>query len=149
MRGGRTSLETSGGMQLYISWNLYHLLLRYNDVLNTILYNWYEGIKDEVQRKTSTSITATAAISSTTNSTKDNNDAIAIPINDALFDRKIDLITEGIDSFFKSNLRELSPGNTLTIVNYIISMKNEINISDNYRKLNIYALYRISKFFNN
>jgi hypothetical protein len=28
-------------------------------------------------------------------------------------------------------------------------MKNEINISDNYRKLNIYALYRISKLFNN
>src|SRR5215204_4119624 len=28
-------------------------------------------------------------------------------------------------------------------------MKNEINLSDNYRKLNIYALYRISRFFNN
>jgi integrase len=120
-------------------------------MLNTILYNWDEGIKDEVnkrQRKTSTSIT-TSAISSTTSSTKDNNDAIAVPSNDALFDGKIDLITEGIDSFFKSNLRELSADNTLTIVNYIISMKNEINISDNYRKLNIYALYRISKFFNN
>jgi integrase len=28
-------------------------------------------------------------------------------------------------------------------------MKNEINLSDNYRKLNIYVLYKISKFFDN
>ena len=28
-------------------------------------------------------------------------------------------------------------------------MKNEINLSDGYRKLNIYVLHRISKFFNN
>ena len=46
-------------------------------------------------------------------------------------------------------LRELSHDNVLTIVNYILSLKNEINLSDNCRKLNIYALYRISKFFNN
>lgn len=28
-------------------------------------------------------------------------------------------------------------------------MKNEINLSDGYRKLNIYVFYSISKFFNN
>jgi hypothetical protein len=80
--------------------------------------------------------------------TKDNIDAVT-PNNDALFDRKIDLITQGIDSFYVSLLKELSQDNALTIVNYILSMKNEINISDNYRRSNIYTLYRISKFFNN
>ena len=80
--------------------------------------------------------------------TKDNIDAVT-PNNDALFDRKIDLITQGIDSFYVSLLKELSHDNALTIVNYILSMKNEINISDNYRRSNIYTLYRISKFFNN
>jgi hypothetical protein len=80
--------------------------------------------------------------------TKDNIDAVT-PNYDALFDRKIDLITQGIDSFYVSLLKELSQDNALTIVNYILSMKNEINISDNYRRSNIYTLYRISKFFNN
>jgi hypothetical protein len=28
-------------------------------------------------------------------------------------------------------------------------MKSEINLSDNYRRLNIYALYRLSRFFSN
>jgi hypothetical protein len=66
-----------------------------------------------------------------------------------LFDRKIDLITEGIDLFFASKLRGLPKDNALTIVNYILSMKNEINLSNGYRKLNIYALYIISQFFKN
>ena len=48
-----------------------------------------------------------------------------------------------------SNLRKLSKDNALTIVDYIHSMKSEINLSDNYRRLNIYALYRLSRFFNN
>jgi hypothetical protein len=69
--------------------------------------------------------------------------------SDALFDRKIDLVAEGLDPFFDSKLRELSEDNALTIVNYILSMKNEINLSDGYRKLNIYVFYSISKFFNN
>jgi hypothetical protein len=66
-----------------------------------------------------------------------------------LFDRKIDLVTEGIESFFGSKLRELLEDNALTIVNYVLSMRNEINLSDGYRKLNIYVFYSLSKFFNN
>src|SRR5688500_10983954 len=65
------------------------------------------------------------------------------------FDRKIDLVTEGIDPFFGSKLRELLEDNALTIVNYVLSMRNEISLSDGYRKLNIYLFYTISKFFNN
>jgi hypothetical protein len=82
-------------------------------------------------------------------STINNNVSAATANNDALFDRKIDLITEGIDLLFASKLMGLPKDNALTIVNYILSMKNEINLSDGYRKLNIYALYIISQFFKN
>jgi hypothetical protein len=116
-------------------------------MLNTILYNSNEGIDDEVNRRLRNTPTA-ATISSIGPSVKDNVGAIT-PNNDAIFDQRIDLITEGIDSFMASNLRELPKDNALTIVNYILSMKSEINLSDNYRRLNIYALYRLSRFFSN
>jgi hypothetical protein len=66
-----------------------------------------------------------------------------------LFDRKIDLVIEGIELFFGSKLRELLEDNALTIVNYVLSMRNEINLFDGHRKLNIYVFYSLSKFFNN
>jgi hypothetical protein len=124
-------------------------------VLNTILYISDGGIRNDVnkrQRTTSAAPTASAIVASTTRRpyTRYNNDTGATTTHhDVLFDRKVDLITEGIDPFYVSMLRELSQDNALTIVNYILSMKNEIDLSDNYRKLDIYSLYRISKFFNN
>ena len=97
--------------------------------MNIILYNWEEERKDEVNKrwtKTSTTSSAAGTIVSTTRLfTKDNIDTVASN-NDALFDRKIDLITQGIDSFYVSLLRELSQDNALTIVDYTLSMKNEI-----------------------
>ena len=74
---------------------------------------------------------------------------VSPPDSNSLLDRRIDLITKGIDSFFGSILRELLAGNALTIVNYVLSMRSEINLSDGYRKLNICLLYSVSKFFNN
>jgi integrase len=68
--------------------------------------------------------------------------------NDTLFDRKIGIITEGLQPFFTFMLKDLPQENALTIVDYIISMKNEVNLSDHYRKLNIYTLYKISRFLN-
>jgi hypothetical protein len=121
--------------------------------LNTFLYNWKEERNDEVnkrERNTSTTTTTAAAAITSKPSTDDNVYAAADTNNkDPLFDRKIDLVTEGIGAFFDSKLRELPDNNALTIIDYILSMKNEINLSDGYRKLNIYALYSISKFFNN
>lgn len=70
-----------------------------------------------------------SASATPTRSTINNDVSAAIANNDALFDRKIDLITEGIDLFFASKLRGLPKDNALTIVNYILSMKNEINLS--------------------
>lgn len=119
-------------------------------MLNTVLYNWEEEANNEVKiGQGNTSSTSAAAIVPR-NHLEDNLDAAATAANtDSLFDRKIDLITEGIAPFFASKLRELSKDNALTIIDYILSMKNEINLSDNYRKLNIYALYSLSKFLKN
>ena len=117
--------------------------------MNTILYNWEGEANDEVKiGQGNTSSTSAAAIVAR-NTLGDNLDAAATANTDSLFDRKIDLITEGIDRFLVSKLRGLSKDNALTIIDYILSMKNEINLSDNYRKLNIFALHSLSMFLKN
>jgi hypothetical protein len=68
--------------------------------LNTFLYNWKEERSDEVnkrERNTSTT-TTTAAAAITSNPSISDNVYAAANINnkDPLFDRKIDLVTEGI-----------------------------------------------------
>jgi hypothetical protein len=45
-------------------------------------------------------------------------------------------------------LRTLRPENAMIIVNYIQAVRTEINLSDNYRKLNIFLLSDLSKFHN-
>jgi hypothetical protein len=55
-------------------------------------------------------------------------------IHDTLFDSKIDIASEGLSSrycnyFYKIPLKE----NALTLASYVISMKLEINPSNNYR----------------
>jgi hypothetical protein len=117
--------------------------------LNTILYNWEGEANDEVKiGQGNTSSTSAAAIVAR-NTLGDNLDVAATANTDSIFDRKIDLITEGIDRFLVSKLRGLSKDNALTIIDYILSMKNEINLSDNYRKLNIFALHSLSMFLKN
>ena len=69
---------------------------------------------------------------------------------DPLFDRKVDLITAGLPAGYAKCLKtEVSWDNALIISSYIVSMKTEINLSDNYRRLNIILLAKFSKFFNN
>jgi integrase len=68
---------------------------------------------------------------------------------DVSFDRKIDLITVGLRSEISRNLRSISPENITTIVSYILSMKTEINPSDNYRKDSIGLLTKFSRFHDN
>ena len=118
-------------------------------MLNTILYDRKENTNDEVSKRKGNIPTVAPSTAIASGSSISNNVSAVSSSNDALFDRKIDLITEGIDIFFGSKLRELSEDNALTIIDYILSMKNEINLSDGYRKLNIYVFYSISKFFNN
>ena len=69
--------------------------------------------------------------------------------NDVLLDRKIDDITVGLHSYHNRYLKtQVSSDNALIICNYIMSMKTEINLSDNYRRTNIRLLTQLTRFHN-
>ncbi|HEY9385849.1 MAG TPA: site-specific integrase [Nitrososphaeraceae archaeon] len=69
--------------------------------------------------------------------------------NNPIFDRRIEIATEGLLPYFSRTLYHKLPyENALTIANYIISMKTEINPSLNYRKENIRVLCQLSKYCN-
>ena len=53
---------------------------------------------------------------------------------DVLFDRKIQDVTAGIIPYFQKLLYKISKENAWTIANYIISMRTEMNLTDNYRR---------------
>ena len=69
--------------------------------------------------------------------------------NDPFFDRKIENATEGLKSDCYKRFYKISYDNALTIANYILSMKSEINPADNYRRDNIRLLIRFSIFHHN
>jgi integrase len=65
-------------------------------------------------------------------------------------DRKIDLATDGLQPFiFKDITQNVSPENALTIAEYILAMKTETNVSDDYRSLLIKKLSLFSRFSKN
>jgi integrase len=123
-------------------------------VLNTVLYNRKERLNNEVKKRigNDSRTTSTSSLAAAIEPNLSGDRVTAAPSyenTDALFDRKIDFVTAGIDQFFSSKLRTLPKHNALTIIDYVLAMKNEINLSDGYRRLNIYVLYSISKFFAN
>jgi len=63
---------------------------------------------------------------------------------DPLFDAKIESITRGLTPDCKNLLQKISKRNALTIIDYIISMQTEINLSSHYRKDLITLLCRFS-----
>jgi integrase len=62
------------------------------------------------------------------------------------FDRKIEAATAGLPSEYSKLLNKISNDNALKIADYIISLKTEINLSDNYRKNIIKVLSKLSTF---
>jgi integrase/recombinase XerD len=65
----------------------------------------------------------------------------------SILDRKIDLVTEGLQPFYKKILRErLSKKNALTVCDYIISNKRENNVGIHNVKLKIQTLVNFSEF---
>ena len=109
-------------------------------ILNSTLYNC-KGNAEIVTKRLSAADTGssktTISLHFFNNTTKD-----------ALYDRKIDIATEGLELQYVNRLRTLRPENAMTIVNYIQAMRTEINLSDNYRKLNIFLLSDLSRFHN-
>ena len=68
---------------------------------------------------------------------------------DPLFDSKIESITSGLRREYSRGLYEISKENTLTIADYILTMRTETNLSDHYRMDLIKLLYTFSKYNNN
>ena len=65
-------------------------------------------------------------------------------------ENKIDDITKGLGKSWSKNLREgLSSSNAEVVCNYIISMRTEINPSDNYRRDSIKMPYLLSRYLKN
>ena len=63
---------------------------------------------------------------------------------------EIDEATSGLTKSYRNNLLKLrNQDNAVTIAKYIISMKNEVNLSDNYRISLIKTLSRLSNFYFN
>ena len=69
--------------------------------------------------------------------------------SDPLNERKIQNATEGLSHDCFNLLEKVSKDNVVIITNYIISMKTEINLSDNYRRCIIILLSKFSIFFSN
>jgi integrase/recombinase XerD len=66
--------------------------------------------------------------------------------NKEVINRKIDLATAGLHRFVSKHLtQDISSQNALTVSEYVLSMKNETNISDSYREMTIRILYSICK----
>lgn len=69
--------------------------------------------------------------------------------NDVLFDRKIQDVTAGLIPYFQKLLYRLSKENGWTIANYIMSMRTEMNLTNNYRRDVVKVLAHFSIFYNN
>jgi hypothetical protein len=62
--------------------------------------------------------------------------------------RKIEVVTEGLHKYIDRELtEEVSTENAITIANFILAQKIEINLADTYRKTFINVLTVLSKFF--
>ena len=76
------------------------------------------------------------------------NTAIIIELgnNRGVINRKIGLVTAVLPRFISKHLtQDISPQNDLTVSEYVLTMKNEINISDSYREITIKILYYLCK----
>lgn len=81
--------------------------------------------------------------------TNNNNNIIADIDIDSLFERKVSLITEGLTSSYANRLYKIPRDNAMAIIDFIMSMKTEINLSANHIKNNIMALTLLSQFHYN
>ena len=66
-----------------------------------------------------------------------------------LLERKIEEISAGIPASYSLHLRSSGPNNVKVIVDYILTMKSEVNLSDHYRRDLIEVLSKFSKHSNN
>ncbi len=68
---------------------------------------------------------------------------------DSLLERKVSLIAEGLEPNYANRLYKIPKENAIAIIDFISSMKTEINLSASHIKNNIMALTLLSQFHNN
>jgi hypothetical protein len=64
-------------------------------------------------------------------------------------DRRIEEVTAGLRQGYTKNLYSISVQNALSIADYILALKTDVNLSDHYRKDLIYLLTTLSKYYDN
>lgn len=69
--------------------------------------------------------------------------------NDQYFDRRVENVTEGLNPDCYKQFYQIPYNNAITVADYILSLKSEINPSNNYRRDNIRLLIRFSIFHHN
>jgi hypothetical protein len=71
----------------------------------------------------------------------------AIIINDSIFDHRLELITAGARPYLKEHLlHKISRENCSAIINYILAMQTETNLSESYRLDTIHKLKQLAEF---
>ena len=66
-----------------------------------------------------------------------------------ILESKIEELSAGIPLSYSLHLRSAGPNNVKVIVDYILTMKCEVNLSDHYKRDLIEVLSRFSKYSNN
>lgn len=78
------------------------------------------------------------------------NQGLALPsvyISDSSIEMKIEAVTEGLGAHIANRIRRVSiKDNIVSIIDFISSMKLEINISYHHKENYIKILHRLSKF---
>ena len=64
-------------------------------------------------------------------------------------ERKVNLITEGLEPLYAKALGNISKENALAIADFILNINIEINLSDNHKRNYIRVLAQLSKFYHN
>jgi hypothetical protein len=67
-------------------------------------------------------------------------------LSSPVFERKLDAATAGLHPFIREHLlSKISQENAMIIVEYVLAIKSEISLSDNYRRNNILTLKRLAE----
>jgi hypothetical protein len=106
-------------------------------------------MRTSVERSTASSSVKQQRLSSSRNSIYSTQKIVMSSNNSStsILDRKIDLVTEGLQPFYNKILKKrLSNKNATTVCDYILSNKRENNVGSHNIKLKIQTLINFSEF---
>ena len=78
------------------------------------------------------------------------NKGLALPqayYSESSVEMKIDAVTDGLEAQYANQIKRVSMDNRLSIIDFLSSMKLEINISHNHKRNYIRLLHKLSKFY--